>query len=328
MNSDVLEFLERYSITIGNTSYPPILFIWVLFFLFIVFAIRMIAWIKIDKRTMKKRNIWYILGHQSLCYLFSVIISFSLTCIFENNHNILLNYVICPIIGFLLSFFFDSKVLLPVDKMYGLDRNKKSSPASNSSEQNIAININQNSSNTNNSGSHHLNNTKSLDDYIQMPKEKDYLTDEDMESDDHNTLLKNKINDLIDARYIKANEIKKIYNELTNQTNILDAMRETMKDDKKLKLEKMIYDCLNQGYATPEQNKIITTDYRNYTSLQGNGDIQELYENHYLKLEVHEDRRKNNRINPYNAIPILPGEVIYRTQIDNGFYQNNDIQNY
>jgi hypothetical protein len=116
-----------------------------------------------------------------------------------------------------------------------------------------------------------------------------------MDFDECAIVVKEKINELIDSRHILAVEFNDISTELKMQTNILHAMQETMKDELKLKLEKMIYQCLDQGYATPEQNKTITTMYHNYTSLGGNGEIKELYEKRYLLLDVHNEKKTTTK---------------------------------
>jgi hypothetical protein len=51
----------------------------------------------------------------------------------------------------------------------------------------------------------------------------------------------------------------------------------------------LIYTCLNQGFATPEQNDKITLLYTAYEALGGNHEIKSLYYEHYLKLPVHDD---------------------------------------
>ena len=67
--------------------------------------------------------------------------------------------------------------------------------------------------------------------------------------------------------------------------------------NKKIELKKLIYDCLNQEYATPEQNDRITSFYHAYRRLGGNHEVESLYNDHYIKLPVHEDRRVSNQNN-------------------------------
>ena len=102
------------------------------------------------------------------------------------------------------------------------------------------------------------------------------------------------ISDVNDNQQIMSEEIKSMKEDISSIDTTLDTIRETMMTDKKFKLKKMIYECLNQGFATPEQNDMISADFMNYTALHGNGEIKKLYEDHYIKLQVHEDRRKES----------------------------------
>lgn len=284
----LVELMDKYSITIGNTAYPPILFLWVLCFLFIIFIIKIIIFLNIEKKRKRKQKLIMLIGRQGLCYTCAVIVSFSLTCIFANNSNIILNYFICPAAGYLMSIIFEKKLLGPLESAYGVEKKCGSSNSSN----NITLNINTDEDDDGDTDDRKKQHN--ISDYTKKPEKTDYISDTEIQSDECSLIVQGKINELIDYRHMAAVEFENIHEELKTQTEILNAMRETMKDDKKLKLEKMIYECLNQGFATPEQNKIITTDYRNYSALGGNGDIKELYEKHYLKLDVHEDRRKQN----------------------------------
>lgn len=288
MDNNILTFLSEYSIIIGNTTYPPVLFVWVLLFLLILFSIRMISWIINNKKNIDKNKILSFIIKQLPCYLCAVIISFSLTCIFANNTNKILNGFICPAIGYLGSIIFDIKFLSQsLKNSTPNNENNKTKKDENKQANNIIVKINHKLDEI------HTDNIdiKSIDDYTKKPASEDYISDEDISSDDCNKIIKDKINDLVNSRYVEVVEIKKIYEEMKNQTTMLSAICETLKDEKKFELEKMIYECLNQGYATPEQNKVITSNYHNYRSLGGNGDIQELYDKHYLKLPIHDKKK-------------------------------------
>ena len=100
--------------------------------------------------------------------------------------------------------------------------------------------------------------------------------------------IMNIINDINDNQQIMAEEFKEVKSDIGTMSETLDTIRVTMMTDKKFKLKSLIYECLNAGFATPEQNDIITSEYHNYKALKGNGDIQELYEKHYIKLDVHD----------------------------------------
>ena len=267
----LLELLERNSIKIGSMKYPPLLLIWVAFFLFIIYVIRVFVWAKMDNRSKRKPKLLYMITHQMFCWIFAIVISFFSTAIFAAD-SVILNGIVCPSIGYIGSMLFDIYILTKLDTGYGYNLD--------------------NVGNSNHKSNYIIGSEKSLEEYTKKPSDNDYLSDEQMMSSDHNMIIKDKINSMIDCEYIEAIEIKKIYNELVSISIVLDSLRETMKDDKKLKLEKWMYECLNKGFATPEENKIITTNYQNYRALRGNGEIEELYTNHYINLPVHEDRRK------------------------------------
>lgn len=287
----LLDFLSEYSIVVGNTAYPPVIFIWVTFFLLVIFLVRIINWKLIDKtRTFKQTCIFA--SRQLPCFLFAVIISFTLTCIFGNNNNKILNGFICPAIGYISSILFDEKFLSQAMKRYRSnaliesgdkkddDKEEKKEPT----PTNIIVNVDNNAEKeTDHEHSLDMNN---VDEYLKKPSGKDYITDDDTTSAEFGEIVQNKINKLINARYVGAIEVLKIHEELKNQTKMLAAICETLKDERKIELEKLIYDCLLQGYATPEQNKLITSKYHNYRDLGGNGEIQELYEKHYLLLPI------------------------------------------
>ena len=270
--SDFTQLLDEYSIVIGSSSYPPILFIWDVVFILVLSYIRFCVVKNTNTRYKRIKYKSQLINRLGICYILSIIISFSLTCIFNNDVNVILNFIVCPIVGFFSSVIFDYKFFSKSDEMLNtVDK-----------ENNIVIEKPDNAK----EGNKKIQ--KDFSDLIKNPTDTDFLSDTEMISEDHNFFIKNKVNALTEAVHLEAIEINNIDKKLNTLTDILDAIRETMKDDKKLKLEKMIYECLTKGYATPEENRIITTDYRNYTALHGNGDIQELYEKRYLNLHIHE----------------------------------------
>ena len=270
--SDFTQLLGEYSIVIGSSSYPPILFIWDMIFILALSYIRFYMIKNTNTRYKRTKYKSHLSNRLFICYILSIIVSFSLTCIFNNDENVILNFAICPIIGFFSSIVFDYKFLNKSDEVLTtIDGENAIVIEKPDTVQELNKKI-----------------QKTFSDLIKNPTDTDFLSDTEMISEDHNFFIKDKVNTLIEAVHLEAMEIHKMDKKLNTLTDILDAIRETMKDDKKLKLEKMIYDCLTKGYATPEENRIITTDYRNYTALNGNGDIKELYEKRYLNLHIHE----------------------------------------
>jgi hypothetical protein len=56
----------------------------------------------------------------------------------------------------------------------------------------------------------------------------------------------------------------------------------------------LYYAALEQGYVKPKENAAILELYHKYTRLVGDTDheVETLFKDQYLKLNVHEDRRK------------------------------------
>ena len=65
------------------------------------------------------------------------------------------------------------------------------------------------------------------------------------------------INDINDNQQIMAEEFKEVKSDIGTMSQTLDTIRVTMMTDKKFKLKSLIYECLNAGFATPEQNEVI-----------------------------------------------------------------------
>ena len=63
--------------------------------------------------------------------------------------------------------------------------------------------------------------------------------------------------------------------------------------NKKIELKRLMYDCLNKGFATPAENDKITMYFHSYSALGGNHEVETLYKEHYINLKVHEERREN-----------------------------------
>ena len=266
--TDLIEILERNSLAIGASKYSPALLLWIGFLLLIIYLIRLKFFLKINSRAKSGKKYWILILHQFTCYLVSFVSSVLCISLFANPNNNTLNYIVCPILGFIISLFFDTYIMSKIDEEYGMNLNTQPDISR-----------------------HNSTKKESLEDYTKLTNS-DFISEDDIESDDHNLIIKDRINQLIKGQYVEAVEIKRVHSELTNISLVIDSLRETMKDDKKIKLEKEIYECLNKGFATPEENKIITTNYQNYRLLKGNGEIEELYTNHYIKLPIHEDRRR------------------------------------
>lgn len=203
-----------------------------------------------------------------------------------NPESLILNYVIAPGIGLMISISFDNRVLNQNDmnnnklfSMFGIIRRRskhtddrvsaiQNSILENDTADTDKISVNETSSNSSNT----------IDDVK-------HITQDDTVSDEYNIIIKESINTLIDNQHIMRDEMRE-------QSSTINAVKESIANDKQLELEKMIYDALQQGYVTPKQDKEIRSKYHVYFEvLKGSDDldIEELYHERYLKLHVHDD---------------------------------------
>jgi hypothetical protein len=225
----------------------------------------------------------YTIGHISMQSIISYIIGWVVIVLtFSENYNIFINYIIAPFVGTMSGIYLDRKFLIPLGNEYEKRKSSKSESSPNDSH-NITINIDnsegQNGENTGDSTSAEMVNA--LDKSI-------------IDSEEFETVLVETINNIIESQNYQSNSLKTV-------KESIDAISNTEIINKKVELKSMIYKCLNCGFATPEENDKITQFYLAYTGLGGNHEIQTLYEQHYLKLSVHEDRRKmkDNQYNIY-----------------------------
>ena len=160
-----------------------------------------------------------------------------------------------------------------------------------------------------------------IDDWYLIPKEKESIFNkiEINKSVATGNTIKDLINihEMIDESIINSsdfqpvivkhiNEIKRVQNEHKEKIDLvaekcdtslelLQKLKRAGMNDKRIALKESIYDCLNNGFVTPKERDKIVADYESYINeYDGNGEIKSLYENHFVKLSVHEDRRKKN----------------------------------
>ncbi len=296
----LIEVIERYAVKIGSASFSWVSFIWCCIFLLIIFTIKTLILIKMNKRDKNKKKqlyVGYIIGYESCCWLFASIIAVVMICVVGNIENIIFNYIIAPTAGFIAHFWFDARVMTEVSPDFhnGLTkRSQKKSGDSGSNSNNIVVNVNA----VNDERKENPINSLSDSDIEKLGK---HITEDEL-NEDSETVFLEAINVLKDNQCILSKELKRNAEMMCEQSDALDAITHSMMTDKKLELERDINECLNQGYAKPDQNKKITANYLSYTKLHGNGEIKELYENHYLKLEVHEDKRKKSRDDIYGEL--------------------------
>jgi riboflavin synthase len=242
------------------------------------------------KRQRDLKNWGLIVGHLILEFVIGYIVGWSIIILtFSDDHSLFINYIIAPFVGFVAGIYIDHKILLPLNTLFTKADSKNKDD--NKSSNNITVNINtDNNENTNrdeiSTGIEDLLPLSALDSSI-------------IGTNNFEEILVSTINALIDSGNKQTEELKQQMEKIKKNTSTLNALRDSEMINKRVELKKLIYDCLNKGYATPEENDKITQYYLAYIELGGNHEVQTLYEQHYLKLSVHEDRRRMS-VNEFN----------------------------
>jgi hypothetical protein len=273
----------------------------------VIYIIRLAMYYSSKKKQNDLKGFGFVVGHLIMQFILSYVIGwFIIIATYSEAKSLFINYVIAPFIGFISGVYIDHKVLLPLNTLYNKKKSggEGSSSGSNYDSHSITINVGTNGNtdmSTDDKDNHHstLEKSKTIDKSI-------------IDSEEFNSVLVNTINSIIENQNKQYEELAAYYNELKETNDTLDGIRTSEMINKKIELKTMIYDCLNHGFATPAENDKITQYYLAYIQLGGNHEVQALYEQHYLKLNVHEDRRKSKEDNQYN---------IY---IDNSDYKGPD----
>lgn len=281
------EVIEEYSMKFSEIHLAPEIIIPVAIILVIIFLIRLFIVYKIEKTKIKKKYdkkqaILYIGGHIVTELLLAFILSDVLIKLTNGNpKNYIINFIAAPSIASIISIYIDSKIIVPIETATGLGARilkKKESKSEDKSNGNITININN--------GSEPVEHKP---DMSPPPDTESYLDQELADSDDFNIEVINAINGIKKVNASQNKIIGENTKKLDSTIESLQILKEAEMVNKKTELKKLIYQCLNQGYATTEQNEKVTLFFESYKALGGNHEIDSLYYNHYLKLSVHDD---------------------------------------
>ena len=289
--TEIDNILRNYISQIGAVKYNTVIGISNIVVLLICFAIRFKIYydsadLDKDNKELCKRYRHYIFNHICICFIFAFIISFLGIIIVNSSINIVWNFLVAPLLGFLTSIMFENEVLTKFEEKYTIlcnplhekknsedkedDKKEKQSVIGNDTN-NINININNGTDN---------NDDDNTDEKFVL-KSDDTLSDEEK--------VEATFNRLIDCQKEQSAILEKHAVELENQSQTLNNLQALMKNMIRFELEDMIYSCLNKGYATPAEDKRIRIKYKDYRANKGNGDIEELYEKRYIKLKIHEE---------------------------------------
>jgi hypothetical protein len=242
---------------------------------------------KKEQKEISKDKWGFIVAHIITQFLISYVIGWLIIILtFSDNYSLFINYIIAPFIGFVLGIYIDNKYILPLNSIYTKRKSNKKDDKLDGNSTNININIDRN------------NSDKKDDDIINSKEyvisKVDTLDKKIIDTDSFQEILIDTVNSIILSQKQQYIEFKEQSEKIKNNSIILDALKNSEMINKKIELKRMIHACLNQGYAKPNQNEKITLFYQSYINLGGNGEIASLYNDHYLKLQVHEDRRKRN----------------------------------
>ena len=278
----------------------PVIFLEFLTTLLFAFTIRFIVLYNIEKNKGFKTNVQrrrmkaYIIGHCIFEYLMGFVLGYIIIKItYANHESYIINMIIAPGVGLILSIYIDNKFIIPLESTNDVGSFtgiRKKTKESNNSNSNVVVNINNGDTNRNdeeNQDHHELAVQK-------KPNNINHLDESLSDDDSFSSKVISSINEIIDLQNQQSMMIDVNTKKITSIIDSVDILKETELIDKKLEIKLMIYNALNAGFVTPEINDQITLKYYAYRKLGGNHEIQTLYEDHYLKLQVHEDRRKND----------------------------------
>lgn len=260
----------------------------------IIMKINGIKIVKTDPDHIKQKSIIQNhLGYEiSIAFLVSL---FVISLFNASPQDYIINTMVAPIIGLLTGITIDNVYIIPkqshslyvTSSVAGIS-DKAPSAKSNDDSHSVTININNNpegTSDNHNAKSHH---TDSSSTHL------NYLDESLAESDNFNSAIVDSVNSLIDNNISQYEKIQNLEDKSNKTLDLVSKLQESEMIDKKLALKSEIYRCLADGYVQPKDHERICAQYYAYTELLGgNGEIQQLYNNYFTKLSVHEDRRKS-----------------------------------
>lgn len=294
LSTNIAEYFniyEFYAKKFSELYVDPKIFIEYNLVLLTAFLIRFYVLYKIESRKKPKnendrRNKYtYIFGHIGIEWFIATLVAYF---IIKSTNALLdayiINLMIAPFTGFIAGLYLDLKIIIPAESntpMGSLMSIKKSKK--DDSQSNINININSYADQDHEEDEYLDANISRLDEKILEDDEK------------FNENILDAINKVIYIQNQHSKQIIENDDKLNTIITSIDHLRESDMIDKQVSLKHMIYQCLNNGFATPEENDKITKLYYAYHELLGgNHEVESLYEDHYLTLPIHEERRITN----------------------------------
>lgn len=260
----------------------------------IIMKINGIKILKTDSDHIKQKSI--IQNHLGYEISIAFLVSLFVIALFNASpQDYIINTMVAPIIGVLTGITIDNVYIIPKrsHSLYATNsiassNDQASSTKSNDDSHSVTININNNpegNPDNHDAKSHHTDSSLC---------HLNYLDESLVESDNFNSAIVDSVNSLIDNNINQYEKIQDLEDKSNKTLDLVSKLQESEMIDKKLKLKSEIYRCLADGYVRPKDHEQICAQYYAYTELLGgNGEIQQLYNNYFTKLSVHEDRRKS-----------------------------------
>lgn len=279
---DYLQVFEYYFGKFATNNIRPIVWIEFTAVIIIGFLIRGYLWQKVevdkvinsDEIVQRKVKI-YCVNHTVYEFIIGFITTFVLINFTgANPHAFVINAGICPGSGFMIGMIFDRKIIMKLESNNDLENEYHPK------EENFNTEIQE-----------QINNEKVDEDNDDTLRKIDLNSIENCDAKLAYKIV-NTINEVIDESENHNKKIMEISDKIELLEKIIVILKDTEKTDKKLEIKSLIYKCLNNEFATPEEDAIITNKYNSYMELVGSdNEIKSLFENRYLKLNIHEERR-------------------------------------
>lgn len=281
------QFIDHYLEKLSEGKMHPGVFFGFIGVLLLIFIVRFFILYGIEKKKMKhkydlKNTTVYIISHTSIEFAISLFVCYILVKLTDAvPTNYMTNFILSPIAGALIGVYLDNKVFIPIETATGfgskLMKSGSKKEEKKQDDKNITININQDKKDNK---EEHLDPVNILN---SIPKT---LDDTLADSDDFSTEIIHAVNEIKQENASQNKIILSNTKKLDITVETLAILKESEMINKKIELKKLIYECLNQGFATPEQNDKITMLYESYEALGGNHEVKSLYFHHYLSLPV------------------------------------------
>ena len=319
--SEIVTTVDHYSELLQDVLVPPVVFFEVVVATLVIFFIRyrLLVACNIPKRERKKRKSdrINIFGHICMESLLSFIVSYLIISITHaNENNYILNVVFSPAVGLIVAAFVDHKFFIPIEgcsnlMTLGIKKGSAAKQSEPSADHSVIVNIgNQEPEEKKDTSSLCVMRESVRENYAKLSRS---IVDDP----DFREKIVTAINEIQDIQNDHAEHITDVTEKLELALDILAKLQETERINKKVTIKKMIYDCLDKGFATPQENDHITMYYASYNELGGDPEVTALYEEHYVHLDIHEDRRASGS----------PASVDKRPPVHNCRYGQYDPRN-